>query len=211
MLKEKRRTIIITSVIILLPMLIGLILWNRLPEELVTHWGADNEPNGYSSRAFTVFGMPLLMLALQWLCICAVMADPKGRNIAAAKLLPLVLWIIPAVQVAVFAAIYGFALGAELNVGFICCALMGVLYIVMGNYLPKTRQNYSIGIKIAWTLNDEGNWRATHRLAGWVWMIGGVIVLVCSPLANVFVLGAVTLALVIIPVVYSYIYYRRHK
>ncbi|HJJ87737.1 MAG TPA: DUF1648 domain-containing protein, partial [Methanocorpusculum sp.] len=69
--RELKGTLIITSVLTLLPLFAGLLLWNVLPDVLVTHWGIDNQPNGYMSKAAVVFGLPFFMLALQWLCMFA--------------------------------------------------------------------------------------------------------------------------------------------
>ena len=65
MLKENKRTLIITSIVTILPILIGVFLWNRLPDVMATHFGINNEANGFSSKVFAVFGLPLLLLALE--------------------------------------------------------------------------------------------------------------------------------------------------
>ena len=67
MLKKKKRTLVLTSLLTLSPILIGLLLWNKLPEQMTTHWGADGVADGWSGRPFAVFGLPLIMLAVQWL------------------------------------------------------------------------------------------------------------------------------------------------
>ena len=78
---EYKGIMIITSIMILLPMIIGVVLWDKLPSEIATHFGTDNQANGWSSKPMTVFGMPLLMLALQWFCFLITSNDPKKRNI----------------------------------------------------------------------------------------------------------------------------------
>ena len=105
---------------------------------------------------------------------------------------------------------YGYALGYETSEGSIAFAIMGIFLIVIGNYLPKCRQNYTVGIKIPWTLHDEENWNHTHRMAGYLWILGGLLML-----ANIFLkwdwLFAVVLAVaVLVPMIYSYLYYRKH-
>lgn len=162
MIKKYRKTLIITSVIILLPMIAGVILWQWLPETMVTHFGVENEPNGWNSREFTVFGIPLILIALQWLCVLISYADPKSKN-TEGKLLSIVLWIIPVISVFGGAIMYAFALDVQVDVGFLSVLLMGVIFVVIGNYLPKCKQNYTLGIKLPWTLADEENWNKTHR------------------------------------------------
>ena len=77
MIKKNLRILLITSVVILLPMLVGVALWNQLPERIPSHWNAVGEIDGWSSKSFVVFGMPLLMLAIQWVCALGTFADPK--------------------------------------------------------------------------------------------------------------------------------------
>ena len=90
---------------------------------------------------------------------------------------------------------------------------MGILFLVIGNYLPKCKQNYTIGIKLPWTLNDEENWNKTHRFAGVVWTICSIVIIVGS----FFNKGAFyttfpsLFVMVFAPLIYSYIYYRKHR
>jgi len=90
--------------------------------------------------------------------------------------------------------------------------LVGVMFLVIGNYLPKCRQNYTIGIKIKWALASEENWNATHRFGGRVWVIGGVLILLCMFLPDMIGFGVMMTAVllsVILPTVYSYRYYKK--
>ena len=77
MIKKNLKVLIITSIVILLPILAGLILWNQLPEQIPTHWNAAGEIDGWSSKPFAIFGLPAIMLAAQWLCVLGTAADPK--------------------------------------------------------------------------------------------------------------------------------------
>ena len=210
MIKKNRAVLIITSIIILIPMLAGVILWDRLPDVIATHFGVGNEADGWSSKGFTVFGLPLIMLALQWVCVFATLADPKKQNISP-TMFRLVLWIIPAISVIIMTVIYAMALEVIVNVGMVCVILVGVMSTVLGNYMPKCRQSYTMGYKLLWTLNDEGNWNATHRFAGWMMTIGGVVLLVTSPFGILWISLPVMIVTAFAPVVYSFVYYLRHK
>lgn len=93
-------------------------------------------------------------------------------------------------------------------------ALLGVMFIFIGNYLPKVKQNRTLGIKISWTLNNEENWNKTHRFGGKVWVVGGLIMLfsVFLPLtAMVWIMVCVIAVMVIVPIVYSYYIYKQHQ
>ncbi|MBR5460293.1 MAG: SdpI family protein, partial [Clostridia bacterium] len=90
--------------------------------------------------------------------------------------------------------------------------IIAIAFIVIGNYMPKTRQNRTIGIKITWTFSSEANWNATHRMAGKLWMICGLVMLFSALLPlklSLPLLFAVILVAVIIPVIYSYRFYKR--
>lgn len=213
MIKKNKWKIIITSVVILLPILAGLILWNRLPDTVPTHWGASGEVDGYSSKLFAVLGIPLFMFVIHWICIFVSLLDPKHRNIEG-KPLGVVLWICPLMSLLCGFLILSSALGYDFSVEIIMPIIMGILLIVIGNYLPKCKHNYTIGIKLPWTLNDEENWNHTHRFAGPVWVIGGIALMALSlvPSNIVFILlMIVVILMILIPTIYSYVYYRRHK
>ncbi|MCM1365345.1 MAG: SdpI family protein [Faecalibacterium sp.] len=210
MLEKNKLKIIISSATILIPMLIGCILWPKLPDTIATHFGTDNAANDWSSKGFTVFAMPLILLALHLVCLIATNADPKNKNIGK-KPLSMVFWIVPAISLVIFPMIYANALGSEVNVGFIMSLLIGIMLIVLGNVMPKAKQNYTFGLKLPWTLKDSENWNKTHRLSGWCYVIAGVIILATSFLNNVWIFLPTLILAVGIPIVYSYVYYRKHK
>ena len=138
--KKYKTTIIITTLITLLPILFGLIVWNRLPEQIATHWGANGQADGYSGKAFAVFGMPCILAVLQLFVSFITLNDPKRRNIHK-KPLTLTFWIIPVMSVIVNGITYAAALGMEIEVGIIISILVGILLIALGNYMPKLQQN----------------------------------------------------------------------
>ncbi len=204
-MKINKKLLVITTIIILIPVLVGILLWEQLPETMATHWGTQNEPNGWSSKPMTVFGIPGIMAAMHIFCLLVTFADPKRSNIGQ-KAIGIVYWIIPAVSVLAMGATYAFALGIEVNIGMICCLLIGFILVILGNYLPKAKQNYTFGYKIPWTLNSEENWNRTHRLAGWLMVILGIILMI-----NAFLLWEwlfiAFLPAALVPIIYSYILY----
>lgn len=213
MIKENKKKLIITSIIILVPIIIGLILWNKLPDKLPTHWNSAGEVNGWSSKAFAVFGLPGFLFAVHWVCLLASSADPKKQNIEG-KVLNIVFWICPVISVLGAVLIYGTALGMEFRVEKIIPSLVGVVFIMVGNYLPKCKQSYTMGIKLPWTLNDEENWNRTHRLGGKLWVACGFIFIVSMFLPNKFMvvifLSVIAVA-VLVPTVYSYLLFREKE
>ncbi len=208
MIKKNLKVLIITSIVILLPVMAGLILWNQLPEQMPTHWNAAGEVDGWCGKAFAVFGLPLILLAAQWLCMLGTAADPKKNN-HPVKLLHLVLWIIPVLSVILHAVTYATALGAAVRMELVMPVLIGLLLTIIGNYLPKCKQNYTIGIKIPWTLNSEENWNKTHRFAGWIWTVGGIAMMITGFLGGFWIFLPVVLLMVLAPLIYSYKLHRK--
>lgn len=103
-------------------------------------------------------------------------------------------------------SIYGESLGYSMMTGLLGQIFMGVVMIVIGNYLPKTRRNYTIGIRIPWTLENDENWRKTHRLAGKIWVLGGLLLFLNAfvQLYVYWVFFLILLLVIMIPCVYSY-------
>jgi len=212
MIRNNKWKMIITSVIILLPVLAGMILWSELPEQIATHWNFEGNADGWTSRGMAVFGLPLILLAVQWICMFITSHDPRNKN-RNQKVVSLTFWIVPVVSILGGAVIYLNALGVEFNQKKGAFALLGVLFIVIGNYLPKCSRNHTIGIKTPWTLSSEANWNATHRLGGWMWMIGGVVMLCGAFLpaaAHSWIVGMIIVIMLAVPAVYSYLFYKKH-
>lgn len=168
LIRERKGMLILSLLVILLPMGLGLFLWNQLPDQVPIHFGLNGQADNYAGKAFVVFGLPLLMAALQVLLLVVTMADPKGKNIAA-KPFGLLLWICPLVS--------------------LFCGTM----------------------TYAKALADEDNWAYTHRLAGKVWTIGGLVILALTFLRLPALQFVVILVLVLIPTAASFLYARRRE
>ena len=210
MIKKNKAKIIITSLLTVLPIAAGLILWNRLPEKIPTHFNVAGEPDGASSKAFAVFGLPLFLLAVHLFCVFMTSVDPKKKNISE-KAFGAILWLCPAISFLISVITYGFALGTEFSVNKAFMLFFSVIFIIIGNYMPKCKQNYSFGIRISWTLNSVENWNKTHRFAGRLWVTGGVLLAVISLInANFIIFSAFIAVLVATPVIYSFAYYKKH-
>lgn len=208
MIKRHKTSIIIGCMIILLPVVIGLLLWNQLPNEIATHFDSNGQPNGWSSKAFTVLGIPAILLLIHLACVFFTAADPKKQNIHD-KLFTLILWIVPVISLLVCPASYAIALGMELNIESLTSVLVGIIFILSGNYMHKVKQNYTIGIKIPWTLDSEENWNRTHRLSSWLWILCGILFLANSFLRISIILLPCILVIAFVPMVYSFILYKK--
>ena len=208
MIKKNLRVLMITSIVTLLPILAGIILWNRLPEQMPIHWNAAGEVDGWSSKTVAVFGMPLIMLAVQWLCALGTGADPKKNN-HPEKVLQMVLWLVPVLSVVLYTVTYLTALGVGVRMEVVMPVFMGLLFVIIGNYLPKCKQNYTIGIKIPWTLDNEENWNKTHRFAGFLWVACGIAIMLTVFLGGFVMFFCITILMVLVPIIYSYVLHKK--
>lgn len=209
MKKELRKTLTLTTIITLLPILVGLFYWNQLPDKMATHFDMEGTPNGWSSKWFAVVGIPIFLALVNILCTVLTETDPR-RHKYPEKMMKLVYWICPVISWVCAGTVVSYGLGMEFfNTPRFASFFVGLLFVVIGNYLPKVKQNYYMGIKLPWTYSDEENWNRTHRMAGKLWVVGGIIILL-----NVF-LGIsgleilVLILMVVIPTVYSWEFSRK--
>ena len=212
-IKRNWKSMLLSAVIILFPMAVGVYFWDRLPEQVATHWDFSGNANGWTSRSFTVYGIPLVMLALHMFCLLISEGDMNsyGQN---PKLKRLMYWVIPAVSLILCASVYPYALGMDIPMQRMAMLFLGVMFVIIGNYLPKCRQNYWMGIKIPTTFASEENWNATHRFAGKVYVIVGVLALICACIQTEMVANAmlvVIIAACALPMGYSYWYGSKNR
>lgn len=207
MMKKNIKIVIITAVIVILPVIFGLIMWNKLPETMATHWDGNGEANDYSSKAFSVFGLPLFLLAIHFLCAFVCSNDPKNRyqNESVYKA---ILWLVPVISLFSNFMIYWSVFGKEANVMLPLCIFTGGLFIFISRIITRCKPNHTIGIRIKYTLENEDNWNKTHKLASKLWLICGILMLLCILLPQrlmVYGLIGITLLCALIPIIYSFI------
>lgn len=211
MLKRNKGVLIITTLITVLPILVGLILWDQLPDQMATHFNFAGEADGWSGKTFAVIGLPMVLVGTHLICTLATLADPKKQNIGD-KMFRLVLWICPVLSIFVNGGVYLYSLGFPVDMGRICMIMVSVVFLIVGNYMPKCRQNYTVGVKTPWALADVENWNKTHRLAGWLWILSGVLMGIAAFLnkMNMAIMLGLILMAAFVPMIYSYVYYVRH-
>lgn len=210
MIKKYKTILILTSLIMLIPVVVGLLLWNKLPDPMPSHWGINGEVDGWSSKPWAVFGFPALLLSIHWLCVVISTADPTHKNYHP-KMIKLMFWVCPMIGLILTTFVYSAALGHSLPIETIMPLLMGLLFVVIGNLMPKCRRSYTMGIKLPWTLHSEENWNKTHRFGGKVWVIGGILLMATALWGSFQLLMIIMAVMVIVPTVYSYLYYRNHE
>lgn len=208
MIKKNWKLLLVTSIVILLPILAGLALWRQLPEQVPMHWNAKGEIDGWGSKTVFVFVLPAALLGFQWLCVLGTLSDPKKAN-HSEKILHLVFWIIPVLSILLSVLTYFAALGKDVQMEMVMPIFMGLIFVIIGNYLPKCKQSYTIGIKIPWTLNSEENWNRTHRFAGWLWTFCGIGMMIAGLFGVYWIFFVAVFVMVLPPVIYSYLLYKK--
>ena len=187
----------------------------RLPETVATHWNLQGMPDGYSSRFWAVAVMPLVTLGLWGLFNVLPKVDPKRENYA--KFLDSY-WLI-ANAVLVFtgvadALILANGLGYTVQVDRLLPLGIGLLFAFLGNYLTRVEPNWFVGVRTPWTLSSDAVWRKTHRTAGWLFVVGGLVIAAAAfaPRSAFLPLFVATIVVVAgIPVVQSYILWKREQ
>lgn len=209
-MKKINKEFLMTALLIALPMVIGVIFWNQLPEKIPTHFGIDGQADGYSSKLFTLFAFPALFLLFQIICLASFEKESVKVNIPA-KMRRFYTWLIPVLSLIIQGSIYANALGFIKSGPTLVTTFLAIVFIVIGNYLPKIQRNATVGIRIPWTLSDDKNWYKTHRMAGKLWVIGGLIILLESfiQVALPYVMGVVIAIMIVVPIMYSFILSRK--
>lgn len=211
MFKKYKKQLIISSIMILLPIAFGLVFWNRLPDSFITHWGVDGQADGWSSKGFAIFFVPVFLLAMNVFCVWITDLTNRGND-QSPKVMNLIFFIMPVISLLSNSLVYGIALGKVWDINALMPVLMGLLFTVIGNYLPKCTRNTTVGIRVIWALNNEENWNATHRFAGKVWVAGGILTLSSALLPTKIGYPIMMLALLgsaFSSILYSYLYYRK--
>ena len=211
-MKMNKKLLLLTSIVILFPILWGLIIWSQLPNQIPIHFNLAGQANNFQSKPLVVFGLPLFLLLVHLFVIFVTARDPKNQTMNE-KMGKVIYWLTPIVSLSVFYLIYSKALGSTTNPSIFVSALLGLIFVMMGNYMPKLKVNHTVGIRLPWTLQSEDNWHKTHRLAGKLWVLGGLILLLEAGLqfAVPYVMGIVILAIVFIPMMYSYQLSRKNR
>ncbi len=176
----KWRIFIMTAVICLLPILLGVALWQELPERIAIHFDIYGNPDNFASKPFAVFGLPLMMVVFQGLCCFAsdINAHKKGESV---KFTRIAKWIIPVMTIILYVVTLGIALGWEIDVRKTAMLIVGSMFLVMGNYIPKLNyvKHYNI---------DTEKARKINRFSGYQMVIMGIIFIISiflPPIASV--------------------------
>ena len=175
-----RLTTIIVLILIFGAISLASLLWNQLPDQMASHWDVNDQVNGYMSKFWGVFMMPLITLGMFVLFIVVPNIDPLKANIAEFRgTFNLFIVFIVGFMIYIHALTLRWNLGyTDLGIGKAMLPAMGLLFIVIGSLLRKAKRNWFIGIRTPWTLSSDKVWDETHRLGSVLFMASGVLALI---------------------------------
>lgn len=199
--------------IVALTLVLATAIYPSLPEQVPVHWNAAGEVDGYGSRFTGAFGIPLLNLGLLLMMKYLPAIDPKKHNYEKFKgFYGIFIWIMVLFMTGLYLITIAWALGYRPSIPLFTKLALGILFMVLGNYMGKVRPNWFVGFKTPWTLENEEVWIKTHRLAGPL-LFGAGLITLCLAFVNhpssFWIVIAVIMAASFVPAIYSYLLYHR--
>lgn len=208
-MKNLKKSDIITVILCLCAIIPGALLYDRLPDRIVTNWDMKSNVSGTAPKAFAVFGIPLIFAGITFLNCVYLRWLEKKRNVG--KLIPIVQMIFPFTLFLAQGTILLAALGKLKDIRLFICILVSVILIILGNYMPKIRKNWIVGIRTPHIVSSDEIWDKTHRFAGFVLIVCGIIGFIAA-LLGFFVVSFVILVIsVFIPLIYGEVIYYSKK
>ena len=189
----------------LLPIVMGLAVYSKLPEKMPIHWGLDGEPNGYATKLVGVLLIPLIMIVTNII----VQFSLQIANTTNEKLARVMTWLLPALSLVIQFLVLAESLGYHLDVALITMVIVGIIFILLGNYIPKTSQNRVVGFRFPKTMSNPDNWQKTNRIGAIMLVISGLIMIIGGivstwyPVVAVLTFGVSLILIVLVPLCYS--------
>ena len=201
--------------LLVLMLVVAILAYPRLPERIPTHWNLQGEVDGWSAR-WMVFFPPAMGLLMLVLMPVLRRIDPRRANYD--RFEP-TFWLVINLIIAFMFVPHLMTIGAALGwplpaTDRVLVGAVGVLFILLGNYMPRVKSNWWMGIRTPWTLSSESVWRSTHRLGGRMFVVGGAVMilsLALTPEARVAALITGVVLSALVPAVWSYMAWRREQ
>jgi len=203
-------------VLIAVMFVVGALLYPRIPAVVPVHWGPSGAIDGWAAKSpLSVFLAPLVLLGIYVLLWLVPYLDPQRANLIRSKqVYGLVLELLAGLMTVLFFGQLYASFNHALPMASIIEVGMGVMFVVLGNYLGRVKRNWTMGVRFGWTLSDDVVWAKTNRLAGRLFVVAGVLAIVAGFLPPLVGVGLILVpALVILPVTYIYsmrLYRSRH-
>jgi len=194
-------------------------VWNQLPDKVAMHFDLHGNPDRYGSKN-ELIGLTAILIAMNMLIYFLLTniyrIDPKKQAAEnKTRLYRIAFAVVVFISALLSLIIYSSTQGSvKLTMGFVFSGV-GLLFAIIGNYMPNLKPNYFAGFRIPWALENAENWRKTHYLGGRLWFAGGlllaIICLFIPPVAAIIVFFTVVIIITVIPIVYSYRLYKEQK
>jgi uncharacterized membrane protein len=209
---DRRGLVMFSAVIVGAMLLLSAWAWLQLPADaqVPIHWGADGQVNGYASKTIGLFLLPAITIAVAATFWAIPIIEPRRANIVKSGKAYAAIWVavvalLAVIEVVVIAA----AMGIVFDTTLVVFVGVGLLFIVIGNYLPKVRPNYMLGIRTPWTLTSDLSWDRTHRVGGRLFVLEGVVFILLglvrpTPEVLFTVLVGGIVAMLVVVFAYSY-------
>lgn len=175
--KKDKRTLMLTVLMCLLPVILGIVVYNRLPEQIPIHFTVNDIADNYAPKNFAIFGIPIIMSMVQAMCLLFTMKISKLKNSQKPKIVKIMEWFIPIITVLMYIIMIEVPLGSTVYVGKSVCLIIGMLFIVIGNYFPK--MSYEVGRNMYHPKpKNEKSFRKMSKAIGYSFIIVGIILLI---------------------------------
>jgi Predicted integral membrane protein len=201
------------AVLIVVTAILSAVAYPRLPATVPSHWNIHGQVNGWQSREWAAFFVPTLLLAV-WAAMRALpKIDPRRANYA--KFQPtydLVIAMVLTIVALVHLAVLAYALGMPVSIHRLAPIALGLMFMVIGNQLPRARSNWWFGIRTPWTLSNDRVWERTHRVGGYFMTIAGVVIVLTAFIPQLMgppLIIACVAASTLGSMIYSYVAWRQ--
>jgi uncharacterized membrane protein len=157
------------------------VMWSAAPDQIPVHWNWAGEPDRFGGRFEGLFLLPLAAAGVYALLLFLPRLDPRRRNYDAfAGPFAIIRTVVVGLLLGLDVVALLWIRGERAHMNGLLAAEVGIALLLMGNYLPKVKSNWFVGVRTPWTLSSEASWRQTHRLAGWLFTVGGILTVVTA-------------------------------
>jgi uncharacterized membrane protein len=217
-MKNRSSRFLLAGIIAAIPLFYAARIYPALPQSIPLHFNYQGEPDRFGDK--TELWFPVILLTVMSLGIYLLVSnlskiDPKKTAGQSPLMNEKIAWVITVFMSAINLIIVHSAKAGNIDLQRMMFPLMGFFFSLLGNYMHSIKPNYFIGFRTPWTLENEDNWRKTHQLVGKIWVPGGIVIalltLLLPPKAGLIVFLSITLLMVLIPGIYSYLYFAKHK
>lgn len=207
-------TTLLAVLIIVTQILVSVFTYPFMPDNVPSHWDAAGQVNGYLPKLGNALLFPLMSAGIYLLVRVLMNVGPRlgyqNQRRASIGVVNLIIVGVLLFMLILQLTTSAIALGVAIDISFVVCLSLSVLLMFLGNYMGKLRRNFWAGIRTPWTLASDVVWERTHRLGGWLFVLGGLVGVLMSfvPVLRLWGLMSVLLLIVVILVVYSFVAYQ---